>query len=93
MSDIQDEDLGIKIEPVNMGQSMSIAAMMVHSLIVSAFVKPDDTEEQKVAVTYICLACFFHQLCCPAKHKDKMIAILQIIIAEIEASKDEEPKS
>ena len=74
----------IEIQPVNMMQSMSIAAMMVHALIAQAFIKPDDTEEEKVALTYTCLAVFFHQLCAPAKHKDKMIGILKAIITELE---------
>jgi hypothetical protein len=91
MSDTQNEDFTIK--PVNMAQSMSIAAMMVHSLIASAFIKPDDTEEEKVTATYVSLAVFFHAFCCSAKHKDKMIGILKIIIAELEFRRNEESKS
>ena len=91
MSDIENEDF--KVEPVNMVQSMSVAAMMVHGLIAGAFIKPEDTEEQKVTATYVCLAVFFHSLCCNAKHKDKMIAMLQITIAELHALKAEEPRS
>lgn len=72
------------IDPVNMAQCMGIAANMVHSFIAAGFVKPDDTEDEKVTATYVCLAVFFHAFCCNAKHKDKMIAILKIIISELE---------
>lgn len=77
-----DED-DIKIPPVTMAQTMSIAAMTVQGLILH-FIKPEDTEDEKVTATYICLAIFFHQLCTPAKHKDKMIGILKCIVAELE---------
>lgn len=82
MSEEQEGDLAIA--PVNMAQSMSIAAAMVHSLIAAAFVKPEDTDEEKVAATYICLAVFFHALCCNARHKDKMAGILKAVVAELE---------
>ena len=75
----------IEVQPVNMMQSMSIAAIMVHALIAQAFIKADDTEEEKVALTYTCLAVFFLQLCMPANHKDKMVGVLKAIITELES--------
>jgi hypothetical protein len=78
-----DDDL--QIAPVNMGQSMGVAAQMVLGLTV-AFIDAGDTEEEKVAKTYVCLAIFFHQLCMPAKHKDKMVGVLKAIIAELESA-------
>jgi hypothetical protein len=72
----------LEIAPVNMGQSMSVAAQMVLGLT-TAFIDPEEPEEQKVAKTYACLSFFFYQLCMPAKHKDKMIAILELIVAEM----------
>jgi hypothetical protein len=75
----------LQIAPVNMGQSMSVAAQMVLGLTL-AFIGPEDSEEEKVTKTYICLAMFFHQLCVPAKHKDKMAGVLKAIIAELEAA-------
>ncbi len=73
---------GYTIEPVNMGQAMAVGAMTINNLI-TAFIKPDDSEKDKVTATYICLAVFFHCLCAPAKHKDKMIGILEAIIADL----------
>lgn len=75
-----DEDF--KIEPINMGQAMHIASMGVNGLILQ-FINPTDSEEDKVKAAYICLVVFFHALCEPAKHKDKMISVLEIIIQSL----------
>lgn len=65
--------------PIRMDQSMSIAANMVAGLI-GQFGKPDDTEEELSALHLTCLAVFLHQLTAEAKHKDKVVSILEIII-------------
>lgn len=75
------------IPSVRMDQTMTIASMMLFGLI-QHFIKPEDSEEQKVVATYICLAVFFQQLASGAKHKDKMAGILRAIIAELESTDD-----
>ena len=76
-------------EPVNMAQTMSILAM---SLVATTtiFYKPEDTEEHKVMITYLCFAVFFNQLADSAKHKDKMIGILEAVISELKEPGDGE---
>lgn len=75
-----------KIEPVNMAQTMSIAASMVAATL-NLFIKEDDTEENKVGISYAAIAVFLHSFCMAAKHKDKMISVLKIIIDTLEESK------
>ncbi len=48
------------------------------------FIKEDEPEEQKVAISYAAIAIFLHSFCMAAKHKDKMIAVMKIIITELE---------
>jgi hypothetical protein len=72
-----------KIEPVNMAQTMSVAANMVAATL-NLFIKEDDPEEQKVGISYAAIAVFLHSFCMAAKHKDKMIAVMKIIITELE---------
>lgn len=79
----------LPIPPVTMAQTMSILANTVHSVILANFIKPEDEESDKVIMTYICLAVFLHQLCCDAKHKDKMVGILQAVISELQAGNAE----
>jgi hypothetical protein len=75
-------DKDIYIPAPTMGQSMSVAAAMVIGLTEN-FIKPDDTEDQKVIMSYLCLSIFLYQLCTPAKYKDKMIGILEAIIDQL----------
>ena len=73
----------IEIAPVNMAQTMSVAASMVVGLV-NMFLKPEDSEEEKAIHSWICLSVFLHQLLSPSKHPDKAIGILKAIIAELE---------
>ncbi len=73
----------IEIGPINMGQTMSIAALMVVATI-NTFLKPEDSEEDKTAISWTCLAVFLHQLLAPTKHPDKAIGVLKAIIVELE---------
>ena len=77
----ENEDL--VIAPVTMGQTMSIAASIIGSSF-SLFYTPSDSEENKIAISYLCIAVFLNQFCNAAKHKDKMIAILKIVLEEME---------
>jgi hypothetical protein len=72
----------LEIKPVNMAQTMSILAS---SLVATTtiFYKPEDTDEHKVMITYVCFAVFFNQLAREAKHKDKMIGVLEAVLAEL----------
>ena len=72
-----------KIAPVNMSQTMSVAANMVAATL-NLFIKEDEPEEEKVGISYAAIAVFLHSFCMAAKHKDKMIAVMKIIIAELE---------
>jgi hypothetical protein len=72
----------LEFPPVTMAQSFAIAARMVLGLI-PQFYKDGDDDKQKTAMSYMCLLVFFHELCTPAKHKDKMIALLTAIIDEL----------
>lgn len=71
------------IPSVRMDQTMAVLAVTV-AAVVSTFVKPDDTDEEKVATSWICISIFLHQLLSSSKHPDKAIAILKIIITELE---------
>jgi hypothetical protein len=77
-----------KIPSIRMDQSMCIAVAMVQGLI-ATFFKPTDDEETKTNISYMCLSVFLLQLCGPAKHKDKMIGLLKIIIDDLEEKKNE----
>jgi hypothetical protein len=79
----------VEISPVNMAQTMHICALMLFGMI-PHFIKPDDSEEEKTAMTYICLAVFFHQLAAGAKHKDKMAGVLRAVLAELERPEDDQ---
>ncbi len=79
-----------KIEPVNMAQTMSIAASMVGATL-NLFIKEDEPEEQKVGISYAAIAVFLHSFCMAAKHKDKMIAVLKIIITALEEASNAKP--
>ncbi len=72
----------VSIEAVNMGQAVTVASRMV-SLLVDSFCKPEDTDEDKTKISYIAIAVFLHQFCGRAKHKDKMIHVLEAVIAEL----------
>ena len=72
----------IEIGSINMGQSMAVAACMVGHLIAS-FGKPDDTPDNLRDLHLVCLATFLHQLLMIAKNKDKVAAILEILIVEL----------
>lgn len=69
-------------EPVNLSQTMAILAMSLVATT-TVFYKPEDTEEHKTAITYVCFAVFFNQLAQTARHKDKMIGILEAVVAEL----------
>lgn len=79
-----------KIESVNMAQTMSIAASMVGATL-NLFIKEDEPEETKVGISYAAIAVFLHSFCMAAKHKDKMIAVMKIIITELEEANDAKP--
>lgn len=79
------EDFDFAVAPVSMAQTMSILATSLVATT-TCFYKPEDDEEHKVAITYLCFAVFFNQLAQTAKHKDKMIGVLKVIIAELEAA-------
>lgn len=83
----------IHLAPVNMGQVMSILANAVHSTIASNFVQPDDTDEEKVAATYICIAVFLQQFASGAKHMDKMIGMFEAVTESLRAQQAEETAS
>lgn len=85
MSDATKDDLEKVFEsaPVTMAQTMSILATSLVATT-TCFHKPEDAEEHKVAITYLCFAAFFNQLARSAKHKDKMIGVLKAIIADLE---------
>lgn len=76
-------DGGIDFEPVNMRQTMSVLANAVVVTIAASFTKPEDSDEDKIALTYVCLSVFLYQLCVGAKHKDKMVGVLQAVIDEL----------
>lgn len=76
----KDED--IQIESVNMAQTMVVAASMVCGII-PTFYKESDDEKQKITISYVALSIFLYQLCSAAKHKEKMIGILEAVIASI----------
>ena len=79
-----DEQGDIVIPQVTMAQTMAVLANTVHAVIAGNFVNPEDTGDEKVAVTYVCLVTFLHQLCVGAKHKDKMAAMLQCVLDEVQ---------
>lgn len=83
MSEVAQDDLAVS--PVNMAQTMSILATSLVATT-TCFYKPEDTEEHKVTITYLCFAVFFNQLAQSAKHKDKMVGVLKAIIAELESA-------
>jgi hypothetical protein len=73
--------------PVRMDQSMTIAAVMVAQLI-GTFGRPGDSEEELSTMHLVCLSMFLYQLLNAAKHKDKVVGILEAIIVEL---KDPQP--
>lgn len=79
---MSDQVDSIEFAPMNMGQVMTMQATLVgHSL--NIFLKPEDTDEEKTAMSYIMIAVFLHQFCMAAKHKDKMVGLLEAIIVEL----------
>jgi hypothetical protein len=74
----------IEIGPINMGQTMAVAANMVAATVYT-FVRPEDSEDEKAKLSWVCLAAFLHQLVMPSKRPDLAIGILGVLI---EALKD-----
>ncbi len=60
----------MKVPPIRMDQSMSIAAVMVVNLI-GTFGNPGDSEEELGTLHLICLSVFLYQLLNSAKQKEK----------------------
>lgn len=72
----------ITIPSVNMGQAMAIMAVSVGQMI-GSFARPEDSEEEKVTSSLVCLGVFLHQLTGNAKHKDKVAGILAAVRKEL----------
>ncbi|QPF81626.1 hypothetical protein IC762_17520 [Bradyrhizobium genosp. L] len=76
-----------EVAPVTMAQTMSILATSLVATT-TCFYKPEDADEHKVIITYLCFAAFFNHLARTAKHKDKMIGVLRAIITDLEEAPD-----
>jgi hypothetical protein len=70
------------IPSIRMDQTMSVLSVAVITTI-NTFLHPEDTEEEKANMSWICLAIFLHQLLAPTKYPSKAIGILEAIIAEL----------
>lgn len=75
--------------PIHAGQFMNAMAILVANSL-NLYLKPEDTDEQKTAASYVMISIFMHQFCMAAKHKDKMIKVLEIIIDELKEASNAE---
>ena len=86
-------EVDIEIGPINMAQTMAIAANMVVATV-NTFVRPEDTDDEKAKLSWICLSVFLHQLLMPSKRKDYAVSILSAIIVGLKQGQepDENPR-
>ena len=68
--------------PIRMDQSMTVAAIMVAGLI-GSFGREGDDPKELSNLHLVGLSTFLYQLLIVAKHKDKVVSILEALIAEL----------